>query len=89
MRADTFVLMDTHVIGETVREKVEQTFEDGDFRAILHYLSAGDSAIAEAWGDIPSMPDEFKGMKMKINVTIVTIKSPDEINKEIDTKKRQ
>lgn len=105
LSADTIVLSDTRVKGATVRLGIENVIDRGDWKAILPYLSTGDSVIANVsydtllfgWRErIPiEMREELpiqlpswykKGMTFHVSMTIVAIKSVNEVMKEMEEK---
>lgn len=98
-KVDTFTLADTRAQGSPAPVRVEDVKSSGQFQAVFPMLSAGDSAVIEISCDtlIANIPEAQKqqqqlppwlkkGNKIKINMSVVSIKSMDEYKKEMEKK---
>jgi len=99
-KADTMVLGDSRKQqGKPVPMRVEESRGSGQWQSVLQMLSAGDSAIVEVSCDtilkaLPPNQQQLppwmkKGKKIIINLSIVSIKSADDFNKEMKAKQEQ
>jgi FKBP-type peptidyl-prolyl cis-trans isomerase FkpA len=94
------VLADTRKQGKPSITRVDSIRQPGDFQAIFPMMSAGDSAVVEVLCDtiLKTVPPQAmgnlpkwlkKGNKVMINVAVVSIKSKEEYQKEMEAKQAQ
>ena len=94
------VLADTRKQGQPQPARIDSTNQLGDFKAVLSMMSAGDSALVEVSCDtilktIPpaqmaNLPSWLKkGNKIMINLSVVSIKSMAEYQKDMQAKQAQ
>ena len=98
-KADTFDLGNSWKQGRPGMMAVEEPKNAGDLTAVFPNLSVGDSALVEISCDtmLKNIPKEQqqlppwlkKGKKITINLSIVSIKSRDEYQKEMQNKQAQ
>lgn len=102
-KADTFTLADTRTQqGMPVPMRVEEVKGSGQFQAVLPMVSAGDSVLIEVSCDtlLANIPAEQraqqqlppwlkKGGKIKINMSIVAIKSMEDYRKDMEKKQEE
>lgn len=98
-KVDTLTLADTWKQGSPFPNRVEDVKTSGQFQAVFPYVSAGDSLDIEIACDtlMKEMPVQQqqqlpwlkKGKKIKINMSIVSVKTMDEYKKEMETKQAQ
>jgi FKBP-type peptidyl-prolyl cis-trans isomerase len=98
-KVDTLTLGDSRksMNGQPAVERVQETRGSGQFEAIFPLLAAGDSAVITVSCDtlLKSIPPSQKqlppwlkkGNKITINLSIVSIKSMEQYQKEADAKK--
>ena len=95
-KADTFSLADSRKSGQPGMMRVEEVKKAGDLQAIFPLLSVGDSAVVVISCDtllknIPPAQKQLppwlkKGNKITINISIVSIKSMEQMQKDMDAK---
>lgn len=99
-KADTAVLNDTWKMGRPGVQRVDSVRNAGDLQAVFPFLSAGDSAVvtiscdtilknipAEQMSNLP--PWLKKGNKVTINISVISVKSEAEYNKEMEAKQAE
>jgi len=98
-KADTFTLANSRMQGAPGVMRVEEVKKGGDLQAIFPLLSVGDSAVVVISCDtllknLPPAQKQLppwlkKGNKITINMSIVSIKSMEQYQKDMDAKKEQ
>jgi FKBP-type peptidyl-prolyl cis-trans isomerase FkpA len=98
-KVDTTTLADTWKSGNPYPNRVEDVKTSGQFQAVFPYVSAGDSIDIEIACDtlMKEMPVQQqqqlpwlkRGKKIKINMSIVSVKSMEEYKKDMEKKQEE